>query len=335
LDAALLKLYAEQGYTRKEIATSMGLPLSTVSNYCSRHGIKTKRPDTTGKRPLKESVKKTLDLRSTGLGYKAIANQLGIPLHRVINACHSHGMNGTMVDQRLTESQIADCVSKSGFTYVGGYKSTKKPITVQCRECGRTFERQAHIFREVVNGTWQSKNECPLCREDRQREERKRKQVKKEAEHERDARIKAEQRAAKQADLISRQTVERLAIHVCKNCGTEYSIEVTGYNSKQYCSERCMKRWVMRIKNDRRLKRMKARQHDTDITLEKLFNKESGVCYLCGKRCDWNDVDADGNAQGDYPSIDHVRPLSKGGTHTWNNVRLACRHCNNTKGSRF
>lgn len=33
----------------------------------------------------------------------------------------------------------------------------------------------------------------------------------------------------------------------------------------------------------------------------------------------------------DYPSIDHVIPISKGGTHTWDNVRLAHHHCNSIK----
>ena len=282
-----------------------------------------------------EKTEKILELRRSGNGYKAIAKQLGIKTYCVVDACKRYGLTGQMVEQRLTESQVADYVSRSGFDYVSGFTNARSLVTVRCRKCGRTFERNFHIFRDVATGTWQCGNECPLCRSDRLKEERERKQTEKKAERERDARIKAEQRAIKQADLISRQMEERLAIHVCKNCGTEYCIETTGYNSKQYCSEKCMKRWVMRIKNDRRIRRMKTRQHDTDITLELIFKKDDGVCYLCGKQCDWNDVDADGNAQGNYPSIDHVRPLSKGGTHTWNNVRLACRSCNNAKGSRF
>jgi 5-methylcytosine-specific restriction endonuclease McrA len=48
---------------------------------------------------------------------------------------------------------------------------------------------------------------------------------------------------------------------------------------------------------------------------------------LCGGQCSWDDV-VDGNAGDSYPSIDHVRPLSKGGTHEWNNVKLAHRKCN-------
>lgn len=37
---------------------------------------------------------------------------------------------------------------------------------------------------------------------------------------------------------------------------------------------------------------------------------------------------------GDYPSVDHVIPLSKGGTHTWDNVKLAHKRCNSKKGNK-
>jgi 5-methylcytosine-specific restriction endonuclease McrA len=44
-------------------------------------------------------------------------------------------------------------------------------------------------------------------------------------------------------------------------------------------------------------------------------------------------MSADTNAD-EYGSIDHVLPVSKGGTHTWNNVRLAHRGCNMAKRDR-
>lgn len=267
------------------------------------------------------------ELRRQGQSLKKIAATVGCSPSYCSQVCRDAGMGGSIIEQRLTESQVAEYVSRSGFDYVGGYVMMKKPIVVRCRECGRTFERLAHVFRDVANGTWGCDNGCPLCRSDKQRDERKRKTEEKQAEQEREARIKAEQRAIREADLISRQVEERLAIHVCKNCGKEYCIGTTGYNSKQYCSEKCMKRWAMRVKNDRRLKRMKQRKHDNDITLEKLFGRDSGICYLCGGACDWDDM-TDGNAGDSYPSIDHVLPLAKGGTHTWDNIKLAHRKCN-------
>ena len=264
-----------------------------------------------------------LDLRRSGKTLRQIAEIVGCDKAYCSQVCRPAGLGGAIIEQRLTVAQVADYVSRSGFDYVGGFQMMKKPITVRCRKCGRTFERQAHIFRDVVNGTWQAANECPLCKDDAQKDRER--QRAEQAEHE--AWIKAEQRATKMAELISRQMEERLANHVCKNCGAEYCIATTGYNSEQYCSEKCMKRWAMRVKNDRRLRKMKSRHHDIDITLEKLFIRDGGTCYICGRQCNWNDM-TDGNAGNTYPSIDHVVPIAKGGTHTWQNIRLACRRCN-------
>ncbi|MFC9724785.1 HNH endonuclease [Bacillus cereus] len=34
-----------------------------------------------------------------------------------------------------------------------------------------------------------------------------------------------------------------------------------------------------------------------------------------------------------YPSIEHIIPVSKGGTHTWDNVKLDHRKCNYLKSN--
>ena len=280
---------------------------------------------------MKESVAKTLELRRTGLGYREIAKQLNIELHCVVNTCKRYGLRGQAVEQRLTESQVAEYVSRSGFDYVGGYEAAKKPITVRCRKCGRTFERQFHIFRDVVNGTWQNKNECPLCRTDQQATERNRKEEEKEREAQKRARLKDQMKAERLSRTVNEELTKRLAIHVCKNCGKEFCQMVTGYNSKTYCSEKCQKRYFNRGRSEKRHKKLMAREHDTDISLEKLFKRDGGVCYICKKACDWRDGEwRDGTfiAGPTYPSIDHVIPVAKGGTHTWSNVKLACRECN-------
>ena len=45
-------------------------------------------------------------------------------------------------------------------------------------------------------------------------------------------------------------------------------------------------------------------------------------CAMCGKECD-----PDGEP-GIRPTVDHIVPLSRGGTHTWDNVQLLCMRCN-------
>lgn len=328
MDVALLKQYAAEGLTRKAISEKMGMSYSRTTTVLREQGIDVSRekPGFKERGPRKQTLQ-ILELRREGLTYKQISEELGCCKHTVSDACVKYGLKTQ--GPPITEQQAIDIISKAGYEYVSGFYNAHSKVTVRCRECGKTFEKMYRCLREKAIGTYQNEMRCPHCWRKEVEEYRKKKNEPKE----REARIKAEQRARKEADLISRQTEERLAIHVCKNCGIEYCIGTTGYNSKQYCSEKCMKRWAMRIKNDRRVRRMNARNHDTDITLEKLFSRDGGVCYLCGEPCRWDDI-VDGNAGNRYPSIDHVRPLSKGGTHTWNNVKLACRFCNTMKGNR-
>lgn len=51
--------------------------------------------------------------------------------------------------------------------------------------------------------------------------------------------------------------------------------------------------------------------------LERLYADWSGFCPVCGLSAD--------------PTLDHIVPLSKGGTHSKGNVRLVCASCNSAK----
>lgn len=78
---------------------------------------------------------------------------------------------------------------------------------------------------------------------------------------------------------------------------------------------------------------------DKDITLEKLYIRDKGICYICGDKCNYDDYKR--TKEGffivglRYPTIDHIIPLNKGGTHTWNNIKLACHICNSKKSDRL
>lgn len=333
-----IRTYAEQGLTRQQIADNLGLSYNRVSTICRENGIcpeRKKRCVTPGLKlgPRKKTIK-IIELREKGLKQKDIASLVGCSIDHVQSVCRDYKLTK---EQKLTESQVAELVSRSGFDYVSGYAGTKKNIVVRCRTCGRTFERQAHIFIESARGTLGHKNECPLCRVDRQRQEKEKREQEQRELKKREAQMKAQQKAEQLSRKVNDQLARRLANRVCKNCGTEFCIELTGYDSEFYCSKKCQQRWHDRIKNEKRMDRLKQRPHDTDITLEKLFKRDGGVCYICGGLCDWSDiVEQDGTmvAGDSYPSVDHVKPVSKGGTHTWSNIRLACRACNTLKGWR-
>lgn len=126
--------------------------------------------------------------------------------------------------------------------------------------------------------------------------------------------------------------------YVCKQCGKEYAL-IDGV-SRNFCSEYCREK-SKRIHNSRhctqRDKRIEQVTVDKDISLDKLIIRDHGICYICGEPVDENDYVLDGNgyfiAGNQYPSIDHVEPLSKGGMHSWDNVKLAHRICNSCKGA--
>jgi len=286
---------------------------------------------------LSELKQRILELRRQGKSLNEISVAFNISKGYAGQVCRSAGKGGRISDNRLQEKEVSEIVSQSGFDYVVGYQTMKKPITVRCRDCGRTFERLAHVFRDVANGTWTCGNECPLCRQDRQDKRKQEQETEREerrikAEHE--AQEVAKRKAERLSRKIGNETTKRLATHVCKNCGIEFCQMVTGYNSEVYCSERCQVRWLNRTRSEKRYKTLMSRRHDNSISLERLFKRDSGVCYLCGKQCDWNDgVTKEGTfvAGNNYPSIDHIVPVAKGGTHTWDNIKLAHRICNTLK----
>lgn len=60
---------------------------------------------------------------------------------------------------------------------------------------------------------------------------------------------------------------------------------------------------------------------------EYLVLRDGEDCWICGRRLDF-DADPNDNM---YPSIDHVKARCRGGSDSYDNLRLAHRICNSTK----
>ncbi|MGH8306650.1 MAG: HNH endonuclease [Gammaproteobacteria bacterium] len=68
----------------------------------------------------------------------------------------------------------------------------------------------------------------------------------------------------------------------------------------------------------------KAREHYVPpLNNHTLFKRDANLCMYCGHRFPGKEL-----------SREHVTPLSRGGTDTWNNVVAACKRCNNHKAGR-
>ena len=60
---------------------------------------------------------------------------------------------------------------------------------------------------------------------------------------------------------------------------------------------------------------------------ERLSSEQNHRCAYCGVRCE------DEGRPDDRPTIEHVVPRSRGGPDAYENLVMACRLCNDTRGT--
>ena len=127
----------------------------------------------------------------------------------------------------------------------------------------------------------------------------------------------------------------------CGHCGKDYlffpSMERFGRKTPPlYCSSRCSRNENKTSSNihERLRKHGRADEPRDRIKLDEVIERDNGICYICGCRTSKDDhyYRRGWFTAGDsYPTIEHVVPIARGGTHTWGNVRLACHKCNREK----
>lgn len=119
---------------------------------------------------------------------------------------------------------------------------------------------------------------------------------------------------------------------LCPECGAAF---LTNKRQKVYCSTHCASRRKARAqKEDRRLRlvllrscheRRGAGELPTEARLGAMLDAAiaSGHCPYCGQE----------TAEDDW-TLDHIIPVSRGGTNRMSNIRFVCHRCNVTKGTR-
>lgn len=88
---------------------------------------------------------------------------------------------------------------------------------------------------------------------------------------------------------------------------------------------------VSRRACNRRVARRKNAVVDPSASLETVAAVYGWLCYICGVACDATKP----RYHEQKAELEHVIPLAKGGSHTFDNLRIACHRCNCIKGARF
>lgn len=208
----------------------------------------------------------------------------------------------------------------SGWIFLDAQEVTIKNVV-----CGHTAIFSSNTVRKKTSAL-----NCPICEEQEKARRAEEREKAKEAERQAAEERKREEKE-KKTEQFWGQDFKQMSITLCPVCGCM----IFG-RRKKYCSQKCSDTVRNAVTKDKRIKKMKAGRRDA-ITLKQVYELEEGICYICGKKCDFEDYERrDGAfiAGNYYPSVEHIVPLSKGGTHTWDNVRLAHRICNTLKGAK-
>ena len=299
------------GYTADEIGDRLGVSSSLIRTVFKELGYTPPKRNTSRMhekfvKETKAEAEKMREMAESGMTDAEIAVKFGVCKSTVRARIKRTGMvRGNDRKHAQFVERIADEADGLNMTIIG--EPSRRSIVVMCNECGTVRD---------IEGV--SLTPCPECR---RREIAERNEVR---------RIEREKRRAERmtnAKLVQmRRLVTLLTPRTCPRCGKVFH----STNPRVvYCTEECSKREWSSGSIRKRIRKYGG-VYQQGITLGKLVARDGLTCYICGKTCDWNDRRW-GNLGPDYPTIDHVVPLAKGGGHKWENVRVACARCNSDK----
>lgn len=124
-------------------------------------------------------------------------------------------------------------------------------------------------------------------------------------------------------------------VRTCYICGAQWC-NLRSSKAKNLCSEACRRNQATAERVARRAARRAAKRKRRawikassaeviKVVVASVFERDEWKCRACG-------CDTPKTLRGSYdwraPELDHIRPLSKGGDHSYSNVQLLCRACN-------
>lgn len=311
---------AQAGECIDNIAAETGYSYGHVQQKLRDLGIKPQRKK--HKRAATLNHEKIREYYAEGHTAKEAADAFGASTHYVQKICagirSGNQYTNGLFDREANAKRYID-ERTPWFEYAGNFTGIDGFVDLKCKMCGTVVTRS---FVSVKHGV--------ACCDECERRKREQRQCKKQQETERRKREREERARRKRLSFINTQ----LALKECSHCGALF---VPAGNRSKYCSDDCLRRAESAKRKDKRIRSIKRITVDDDISLERLYKRDKGVCAICGGRCDWADhtIRKDGTfiARAYYPSIDHIQPISKGGLHAWDNVQLAHFICNSRKGA--
>ena len=250
--------------------------------------------------------------KAEGHTSKEVAERFGVTCDYARRICSGVAPQGQEpINEDVVALRISE-KSKGQLEYISGYTKKENAVVVRCNICGEYFERTYHHITTHPN-------DCPCC----VKRAREQTTLKRKAQT-----IRVEQK--RKAKRFTR--IQLITMRECTECG---SLFVPSNGFRVVCSDECKQKKKNR-KPDERLN--DANTVDKDISLERLYIRDGGICQICGGACDWNDkkITSTGVVVGrNYPSRDHIVPLNKGGVHSWGNIQLAHHYCNTIKSDKL
>lgn len=262
------------------------------------------------------------EMRGANKSYAEIADVLRCNDRRIRKYCSEHNM-GCRIDDADVFNTISNKYSR--YEYIGGYTGSEGSIYLICKDCGEVFKYTAQILRPSAN----RQIKCPGCKSiindvnEREIEEQKKRRED----------LKDKLKAQKEKE--KREAEYKLKHQVCQVCGKQFEVD----RLQSFCSDKCKRKAANRYKEIRKKNFRRNGRVDTSISLERLIKRDKGICQICGGKIDAEDYRYDEQGTfivgNNYPTIDHIKPRARGGTHTMDNVQLAHRSCNSKKSAKM
>jgi len=192
------------------------------------------------------------------------------------------------------------------------FYSSKGKVNGWCKECFRQDHRSKYSPSKGQTDNVRKCKECKKAYAPKQRTES--------FFCSRDCKDKNRKKEEKKKRIASKS--ERTCI------GCNKVIPRSARVDKKWCSEECALRVRSHTMNTQR--RIRTSEEIQDFKRSDIYERDGWKCQLCGKAV---------NPKLSFPnpacaSLDHVIPLSRGGSHKTTNVQLAHLRCNTSRGNK-